>query len=80
MPLEHIRVETGRFQAKGCDGQVYTVVEQTHYLRITKFPGDSSPSMVEGLKVMEAWPGGDQVLETDGKLAIEARGVVLERL
>lgn len=80
MALEHIRVETGRFQAKGSDGLTYTVVELTHYLRMTKFPGDPSPGMVEGLKVMDAWPGGDQVLEVDGTLAIAARGVVLERL
>ncbi|MBX9609385.1 MAG: hypothetical protein K2Y51_24445 [Gammaproteobacteria bacterium] len=80
MALEHIRIETGRFQAKGGDGLTYTVVELTHYLRTTKFAGDPSPGIVEGLQVMDAWPSGDLVLEVDGKLAIAARGVILERL
>lgn len=80
MPIEHMLIETGRFRALGSDGDMYVVVEHTHFLRLTRYDDDPAPVFVDGKKEFETWPLSEPVTEIDGQLDIVARDVLLKRL
>lgn len=71
--------ETGRFSAKGTDGQIYTVVESTEFVDVTTLES-KGPEWLEGLKAYRLSGGGAVNRHSDLEFSIVSTGVRLTKL